>query len=56
MAWVVVATAVFGAARFCILFVEKCCLFQVLAKNRGAPKAAVPTTTHPIPHVTPSET
>ena len=28
---------------------------RVLAKNRGAPKTAVPTTTHPIPHLTPSE-
>ena len=33
---------------------EKCCIFQVLAKNRGAPKVAVPTTTHPIPQLTPS--
>ena len=26
---------------------------RVLTKNRGAPKTAVPTTTHPIPHLTP---
>ena len=24
-------------------------------QNQGAPKTAVPTTTHPIPHLTPSE-
>ena len=29
--------------------------FRVLAKNRGALKMAVPTTTHPIPQLTPSD-
>ena len=28
---------------------------KVLTKNRGASKTAVPTTTHPIPHLTPSD-
>ena len=37
-------------------FCGKNALFsRVLAKNRGAPKTAVPTTTHPIPQLTPSE-
>ena len=39
------------------LFVEKWCILKfpgVLAKNRGAAKTGVPTTTHPIPHLTPA--
>ena len=36
-------------------FVENAFFSRVLVKNRGAPKTAVPTTTHPIPHLTPSE-
>ena len=38
-------------------FCGKCFVFQGLGQNRGAPKTAVPTTTHPIPqwHLTPSE-
>ena len=50
-----VGTAVFGAPRFCIFLWKNAVFSRVLAKNRGAPKMAVPTTTHPIPHLTPSE-
>ena len=32
-------------------FVENALFSRVLAKNRGAPKTAVPTTTHPVPHL-----
>ena len=54
MGWVVVGKGVFGVPRFWHLFVNA--LFsRVLAKNRGAPKTTVPTTAHPIPHLTPSE-
>ena len=55
MGWVVVGTAVFGAPRFCIFLWKNAVFSRVLARNRGAPKTAVPTTTHPIPHLTPSE-
>ena len=55
MGWVVVWTAIFGAPRFCIFLWRNAVFFRFLAKNRGAPKMAVPTTTHPIPHLTPSE-
>ena len=51
MGWAVVGTAVFGAPRFCICLWENAVFFRVLAQNRGAPKTAVPTTTHPIPHL-----
>ena len=37
------------------LFVANCYVFPGLAKHRGAPKTAVPTPAHPIPHLTPSE-
>ena len=33
----------------------KCRILQDFGQNRGPPEAAVPTTTHPIPHLTPSE-
>ena len=37
-------------------FVEKCYIFQDFSQKIGAPpKTAVPTTTHPIPHLTPSD-
>ena len=39
----VVGTAVFGAPRFCILLGKNAVFSRVLAKNRGAPKMAVPT-------------
>ena len=29
-------------------------IFPQKMQNRGAPKTAIPTTTHPIPHLTPS--
>ena len=51
MGWAVVGTAVLGAPRFCI-FLWKNVLF---GQKSGQPKTAVPTTTHPIPHLTPSE-
>ena len=54
MGWVVVGTAVFVAPRFCIFLWKNAVFFRVLAENRGAPKTAVPTTTHPIPQLTPS--
>ena len=38
MGWVVVGTAVFWGAPILHLLVEKCYIFRVLAKNRGAPK------------------
>ena len=55
MGWLVVGIAVFGAPRFCICLWKNAVFSRVLAKNRGAPKMAVPTTTRPIPHLTPSE-
>ena len=30
-------------------------IFCGFGQNRGTPKTAVPTTTHPIPHLTPSD-
>ena len=50
-----VGAAVFGAPRFCIFLWKHAVFSRVLAKNRGAPKMAVPTTTHPIPQLTPSD-
>ena len=50
-----VGTAVFGAPRFCIFLCTNALFSRVLAKIRGAPKTAVPTTTHPIPQLTPSK-
>ena len=47
--------AVLGAPRFCIFLWKNAVFSRVLAQNRGTPKMAVPTTTHPIPHLTPSE-
>ena len=45
-----------GRPEFWHIFVENAVFSRVLAKNRGTPKkAAVPTTTHPIPHLTPSD-
>ena len=49
-----VGTAVFGAPRFCIKTLKNAVFSRALAKNRGAPKMAVPTTTHPIPQLTPT--
>ena len=45
----------FWGAPILHLFVEKCFIFQGFGQNRGAPKTAVPTTTHPIPQLTPSD-
>ena len=45
----------FWGAPILHLFVQKCCIFEGLGQNRGAPKTAVPTTTHPILHLTPSD-
>ena len=50
----VVGKAVFGAPDSVHLFVENDVFSRVLAKNRG-PKTAVPTPTHPIPHLTPAD-
>ena len=55
MGWVVVGTAVFGAPRFCIFLWKNEVFSKFLAQNWGATKKAVPTTTHPIFHLTPSE-
>ena len=55
MEWVVVGTAGFGAPRFCVFLWKNALFSRVLARNRGAPKTAVPTTTRPIPHLTPSD-
>ena len=55
MGLVVVGTAVFGAPRLCIFLWKNAVFSRVLAKNWGAPKTAIPTTTHPIPHLTPSD-
>ena len=49
MGWVVVGTAVFGAPRFLAKTLEK-----KHVSTKSAPKTAVPTTTHPIRHLTPS--
>ena len=49
-----VGTAVLGAPRFSIFLWKNAVFSRVLAENRGAPKTAVPTTTHPIPHLTPA--
>ena len=46
MGWVVVGTAVFGAPRFPIFLWKNAIFSRILARNRGAPKTAVPTTTH----------
>ena len=35
------------------VFVENWCIFQGFGQNWGAPKTAVPTAAHPIPHLTP---
>ena len=45
----------FWGAPMLHLFVENAVFFRVLAKHWGTPKTAVPTTTHPIPHLTPSD-
>ena len=55
MGWVVVGTAVFGAPRFCMFLWKYAVFLRVLAKNRGAPKTAVPTATHSALQLTPSE-
>ena len=54
MGWVVVGTAVFGAPRFLAKTLENTAFFHKKMQNRGAPKTAVPTTTHPIPQLTTS--
>ena len=51
MGWVVVGTAVFGVPRFLAQTLENIAFFHKKVQNRGAPKTAVPTTTHPIPHL-----
>ena len=45
----------FGGAPVLHLFEEKTLYFPGCGQNRGAPQTAVPTTTHPIPHLKPSE-
>ena len=55
MGWLVVGMAVFGAPPILHLFVENAVFSGVLAKDRGAPRMAVPTTTHPVPQLMPSE-
>ena len=55
MGWVVVGTVVFWGAPILHLFVEKRCIFQGFGQNRGAPKTALHTNTHPSPHLTASE-
>ena len=54
MGWVVVGTAVFGVPRFLAKTLENKAFFHKKMQNRGAPKTAVPTTTDPIPQLTPS--
>ena len=54
MGWAVVGTAVFGVPRFLAKTLENKTFFHKKMQNRGAPKTAVPTTTHPIPQLTPS--
>ena len=39
MGWVVVGTAGFGAPRFCIFFVEKCCIFLGFGQKSGRPES-----------------
>ena len=45
----------FWGAPILHIFEENAVFSRVLAQNRAAPKTAVPTTTHPIPHFTTSE-
>ena len=46
----------FWGAPILHLSVEKCCIFQGFGQKSGRPKnLAVPTTTDPIPQLTPSE-
>ena len=54
MGRVMVGTAVFGAPRFLAKTLENTAFFHKKMQNRGAPKTAVPTTTHPIPQLTTS--
>ena len=49
-----VGTAVFGAPQFLAKTLENTAFFHKKMQNRGAPKTAVPTTTHPIPQLTTS--
>ena len=46
----------FWGAQILHIFVENALFSKGLAKSRGTPKTAVPTTTHPNPHLTPSDT
>ena len=50
MGWVGVGTAVFGVPRFLAKALENTAFFIKKMQNRGAPKTAVPTPSHPIPH------
>ena len=52
MGWVVVGTAVSGAPRLLAKIMENTAFFDKKMQNRGTPKTAVHTTTHPIPHLT----
>ena len=45
----------FWGAPILHLFVEKCYIFQGFGQKSAAPKTAVPTTTYPNPHLTPSD-
>ena len=53
MGWVVVGTAIFGASRFWAKILENT-VFEFFTKMCKT-KTAVPTTTHPIPHLPPSK-
>ena len=55
MGWVRVGTAVFGAPRLLAKMLENTAFFRKKLQNRGAPKTAIPTTTHPIPDLMHSE-
>ena len=45
----------FWGALILHLFEEKCFIFQGFGQKSGRPKTAVPATTYPIPHLTPSD-
>ena len=54
MGWVVVGTTIFGAPRFLAKTLKNTAFFHENMQNRGTPKTAVLTTTHPIAQLTPS--